>query len=183
MGNLPILFSGALPDRYLLPPLQPFRQLPGETVARLRAWSAGEGAESRRLFGEIVTSLSKTPGKAVTDLSGTSGKKVTNLLATEDDARLKAACREFESIFIAELMRQVLGPTIRRAFSFQGEEGGLRGGATILAELMVEGFSKEIAASLDVGLAEKVYEAVSGRERVQTEDGGNNVEGRAEERR
>lgn len=175
MGNLPILFSGALLDPYLFFSHPPFPRLPGEMIRRM-PYGPPDAEVSAR---EAPYANGGADGLAG---AGAGGDR-SRWSGAADDAKVKAACREFERIFVAELMKQVLRPAIRGALSFQAAEGGPRGGTTILAELVVEGFSKEMAGNLDIGLAEAVYNAVSGRERVQTADGGNELERGAEGRR
>jgi flagellar protein FlgJ len=72
-----------------------------------------------------------------------------------DPVRLKKVCQAFESLFVAQLMKE-MRETVPKNDLFDGGHG-----EEIYTSLLDEKFSEEIAANGSLGLAKKLYESLS----------------------
>ncbi len=89
--------------------------------------------------------------------SVTSQKRLENLKVAKDDERLMETCRDFESIFVNMMLRQMKNTL---------PEGGLieKSQATeIFEDMHMEELSKEMSKGEGMGIAKMMYEQLKNR--------------------
>jgi hypothetical protein len=151
------------PLQNLLPGASPDKQ---RLYSYERLYSRGDEGESRVVAGK----KKQAPGGSTPAAEHAGGTDTGQ--GSGGDLELKQACQEFERLFVAELVKQMIQPAMKSAFGAGGKgSGSLTGGSTILTEILIESLSKDLARSLDLGLSKTVYEAMMDGART-LEDGG-----------
>ena len=75
--------------------------------------------------------------------------------AKADDAALKEACREFEAIFIEQMLK-----SMRKTVNKSGlMDGGMAEG--IFEDMLYENYAQKMSKSADLGLSDMLYRQIS----------------------
>jgi flagellar protein FlgJ len=88
---------------------------------------------------------------------GNTLKNIKNIVTEKDDARLRSACMEMESLFITHLLKEMRATVDKSGFISGGKS------EEIFTSLLDVELSKKISAAGGIGLSSMLMEQLSGK--------------------